>query len=407
MEKKVLFISHLYYPAVGGAERAFRQLAEGLARRGWQVTVLTSDALSTEHFFTHIQTNLKKNEVIEKVEVIRESIHSIVYKFFKIFDQMACRAGRIGVFYRPLTFGPHFFNEFKKLLKKHFPLVISGPTPTSAPFYALLYKFFCPSTKVLILPCLHLKDALHRTWLNLLALRLADYVLPLTEAERKYLLARGVQERKVIRFFLAVEPHIMAAKLQSVQEGKYVLYLGQEGEHKRIPLLLRAMGQLWDQGEEIDLVIVGARTKYSWTIDRLIQNLPDQWKKRIQRFNDVNEEEKIDLIDNCYLMVNPSGYESFGMVFLEAWARRKPVIGAKIPAIKEIIRDGVDGLLFEDGSEKDLARTISFLLKEKGLARQMGLKGYEKVKNYFTQERLMDCLEAHINELILKGRKWT
>ena len=396
MEKRILFITHLYYPALGGAERVFKQLAEGLVARGWKVTVLTSDALSTEHYFTHIKNNLPPREVKAGVEIIRESIEAPLYKLLKAFDLLAKKAGRFGVFYRPLTFGPHFSRSFWELIKQRFPLVIAGPVPTTTIFYSLIYKFFCPSTKVIIFPAMHIKDLLHRSWLALLALRLADFILPVTVAERSFFLNHGLKKEKVGRFFLGVESQLLKDKSVPYEEGDFILYLGQEGEHKRIPLLIKAMVNLWAKGAKEDLVIAGARTQYSWTIDRLINELPLKWRFRVHRYNNISEEEKIYLLDRCLVMVNPSSYESFGLVFLEAWARKKPVVAARIPALEEIIEDGVDGLLFEDKNQQDLENKLELLLSNRKLARTMAENGYEKVLKKFTQDRVMERLETYL-----------
>ena len=399
-EKKILFITHLYYPALGGAERVFRQLAEGLVAKGWQVTVLTSDALSTEHYFTTIQNNLASKEIINGVEVIRESIQAPVYKAFKVFDRLARRAGRMGVFFRPLVFGPHFSGFRRKIGKFFFPFVIAGPVPTTAPFYGLLYKFFHPSSRLIILSHMHIKDRLHKTQLNLMAIRRADFVLTTTPSERKFLLAHKVNEKKVGLFFNAVDNFLLKSPSPlNPPSKKSVLYLGQEGEHKRIPLLLNAMLNLWEEGMELELWIAGARTQYSWTIDRLIEKLPAKYRHLVSRFNNISEEEKVSLIDRCFVLVNPSSYESFGLVFLEAWARRKPVIGARIPAVRDIIQDGVDGLLFEDKNEADLKNKIKLLLQNEELALRMGEKGQEKVLSCFTQEKVIATLENYLLNL--------
>ena len=50
--KKILFITHLYSPSIGGAEKVFQRLAEEFIKIGYDVTVLTSDATSTEQYFT-------------------------------------------------------------------------------------------------------------------------------------------------------------------------------------------------------------------------------------------------------------------------------------------------------------------------------------------------------------------
>lgn len=399
-EKKILFITHLYYPALGGAERVFRQLAEGLVAKGWQVTVLTSDALSTEHYFTTIQNNLASREIINGVEVIRESIQAPVYKALKVFDRLTRRAGRMGVFFRPLVFGPHFSGSWRKIRKNFFPFVMAGPVPTSAPFYGLLYKFFHPSSKLIILSHMHIKDRLHKTQLNLMAIRRADFVLTTTPSEKRFLLAHKVNEKKVGLFFNAVDNFLLESPPPlNPPSKKSVLYLGQEGEHKRIPLLLNAMMNLWEEGVEVELWIAGARTQYSWTIDRLIEKLPGRYRHLVSRFNNISEEEKISLLDRCFVLVNPSSYESFGLVFLEAWARKKPVIGARIPALQDIIQDGVDGLLFEDKDAMDLKNKIKFLLQNEELAFQMAEKGQEKVLNCFTQEKVIVTLENYLLNL--------
>ena len=105
MKKSILFITHLYYPSPGGAERVFQKIAEGLARRGFHVTVLTSDALSTEQYFTLTVNNLPADEVINGVRVLRESLSAKIYRYLRFIDRPLRKAGRLGVFLRPLFSG--------------------------------------------------------------------------------------------------------------------------------------------------------------------------------------------------------------------------------------------------------------------------------------------------------------
>jgi len=408
-KKKILFITHLYYPSLGGAERVFQRLAEGLAARGHEVTVLTSDALSTEHYFSRVKNNLSAEEKLNRVLVVRESINSPLYRVMRFIDSPLRRLGRAGVYLRPLSFGPHFRQAWGELFQRPFDLVIAGPTPTSALYYGLLYRLRHPRTRLIAIPCLHIGDKLHTSPANIAALRWADGVVTLTLREKTYLGWRGVNEERVFVLASGVDEPLLEAgpgaednekgqAKNNKEEGtllrrgqiprEYILYLGQEGEHKRIPLLVRAMTKLWDAGYKNNLVIAGARTNYSATIDRLLAALPKEYQTKIIRWNNVSEEEKVRLLDSCLMLVNPSAYESFGIVFLEAWARAKPVIGADIPVLREIIRPGENGLLFRSGSVDDLTEKIRFLMENRDYATRLGEKGRQEVWERYTWPRI-------------------
>ena len=404
MKKSVLFITHLYYPSPGGAERVFQKIAEGLARRSFRVTVLTSDALSTEQYFTLTVNNLPADEVINGVRVLRESLSAKIYRYLRFIDRPLRKAGRLGVFLRPLFFGPHFCETFKGVLKDKVDVVVAGPTPTSAVFYGLYYKMKNPESRFIIFPHMHIEDKLHTSPLSLWAIKKADMVLALTDAEKKYLQARGVKEGKIKRVVNGVDEALLITPRTEAPLGMpqaearglkdYVLYLGQEGEHKRIPLLIKAMKNLWSRGCETPLVVAGARTNFSWEIDRIIRGLPRGARSKIFRFNNFDEEQKIALLDNCLMMVNPSAYEAFGIVFLEAWARGKPVIGANIRALREIIRDGQNGLLFDARENGDLERKILKIMGNRELGLRMGQAGQAGVGEKYTWDNIVEKISG-------------
>jgi len=396
MKKSILFITHLYYPSLGGAERVFQRMAEGLARRGFCVTVLTSDALSTEQYFTPAVNNLPRQEVVNGVRITREFLSARMYRYLKFIDLPLRRAGRLGVVLRPLFFGPHFGLAFKEMLREKADAVVAGPTPTSAVFYGLFYKMKNPESKFIVLPCMHIADRLHTSLLNLWAIRKADAILALTDAEKKYLELRGVREGKIVRTACGVDEFFLRAQRAESRELKdYVLYLGQEGEHKRIPMLIKAMKNLWDRGYGNALVIAGSRTNFSREIDRIIDGLPSGPRSKIFRFNNFGEEQKVGLLDNCLMMVNPSAYESFGIVFLEAWAREKPVIGANIRALQEIIRDGQNGCLFDDRKDGDLEAKILRIIDNPEQGRKMGMEGNREVRERYVWDWVIEESVVH------------
>ena len=80
----------------------------------------------------------------------------------------------------------------------------------------------------------------------------------------------------------------------------------------------------------------------------------------------------------------PSNVDTFGTVYLEAWACGKPVIACKDCPPSSFIEDGKDGLLVKYGDKYELASSISKLLNSKEMRIKLGKNGREKVLRYYT-----------------------
>ena len=101
----------------------------------------------------------------------------------------------------------------------------------------------------------------------------------------------------------------------------------------------------------------------------------------------------------CDLFVFPSLFEgSGGNALIEATALDKPSIASNIMSIKEIIEDGNSGVLVKPRSADALARAITYLASNPVLARAMGQRAGENVRDKFSIQRTVPQLE-HLYEL--------
>ena len=95
---------------------------------------------------------------------------------------------------------------------------------------------------------------------------------------------------------------------------------------------------------------------------------------------------------------SPRG-EGFGIVFLEAMAHGKPVVGPNFGAPKEFIRDGEHGFLVDPASAAKLAQALIELLTQPERARRMGEAGRAWVQEEYSyvmfRERLRKLLQTH------------
>lgn len=95
-----------------------------------------------------------------------------------------------------------------------------------------------------------------------------------------------------------------------------------------------------------------------------------------------------ELIAHLDVLVHTADREPFGLVYLEAMARRVPVVAPSVGGSTEIVRDGVDGLLVDVCDAEALAQALLTLLSDPERRRRMGAAGRERVQALFTLERM-------------------
>ena len=90
--------------------------------------------------------------------------------------------------------------------------------------------------------------------------------------------------------------------------------------------------------------------------------------------------------------------EGFGIVYLEAMARGKPVVGPRVGAPAEFIRDGEHGLLVDPASASDVAEALIELLGDPERARRMGEAARRFVTSEFSFESFCKRLQEGLRE---------
>ena len=98
------------------------------------------------------------------------------------------------------------------------------------------------------------------------------------------------------------------------------------------------------------------------------------------------EELKKEIRNSIACVLPSEWYENNPCSIIEAFALGKPVIGARIGGIPELVKDGETGVTFEPGDAADLRRKIEFLLKNPDLAIEMGKNARRFVEEHCNPE---------------------
>jgi len=192
--------------------------------------------------------------------------------------------------------------------------------------------------------------------------------------------------------------------IERFDDGKLnILFVGRLDKRKGFKYLLQAFAQVKKAVPEARLMVVGAYDKEDKAPYVLYAR---QHRLRDVRFiGYVSEDDLPRYYRTCHVFCAPStGFESFGIILLEAMAAGKPIVASNIAGYRSVLEDGEEGLLVQPEDEQGLAETLIRLLKDSALRGRMGHKGQAKATVYSWQKVAQQVLDYYRELLERKGR---
>jgi phosphatidylinositol alpha-1,6-mannosyltransferase len=245
-------------------------------------------------------------------------------------------------------------------------------------------------------------------WPRGAALRRADLVIgPSSDTVQHLISEQHIPPSKVQRLPWGLDPEF-EARLESAhppspppgfpQSGRVILTIGRwdSGErYKGADTLISALPRVLKTAPDTSLVLVGDGDDRP-RLEHLARNLGVSESAHF--LYGLSPAQLFACYANCDVFALPSRGEGFGLVFLEAMACSKPVIGGAHGGIPDIVEDGVTGLLVPHGDAEHLAQALESLLNHPNEAREMGARGRKRVQKDYTfdefQSRLTRILDG-------------
>lgn len=356
---RICMVSDNYYPYIGGIAEHIHHLAVELRRRGHTVKILTT------------RVGGKSLACLDKVpdedQVFRVG-RGLVIRSNKSF-------ARVPVAFRPFARVKRFFEQ------ERFDVIhLHGSLAPTLPLVALrvsrainVFTFHASHDKSIgYALCRSLLLPYFRAIHGLIAVSTAA-----RDSTAKYfpgnyrIIPNGVD----VDFFKPdVEP------IPELNNGRpKILFLGRFEPRKGLKYLLMALPKIVREIPDVQLVVVGTGLfgyAYKDYLDREVEShvywaglIPGELRPRYYR--------------TCDVFCSPAiGYESFGIVLLEAMATARPVVASDITGYRTVMTDGREGFLVPPRDPEAIARAIIKLLKEPELARQMGENGRRHAQEF-------------------------
>jgi glycosyltransferase involved in cell wall biosynthesis len=289
--------------------------------------------------------------------------------------------------------GPHS-DGLADFLEKHasdYDVVLIQGVPFSISVWATRLVKRC-GRPVALLPHLHMEDRYYhwRTFYD--AFRAADLILAFPDAVIPYVFDK-IGAHAVPVAGGGIEPgdfaHLQDDREEFARLRKatrpFVLVLGRKNGAKNYKRVIEAVEALNCKGVGVDVVMIGPDEDKEAVSSRHVTTLGVQSRSVV-----------VGAIASCVGLVNMSESESFGIVVLEAWMCKRPVIvNRDCLAFAALVRDGYDGYLCRAAEE--VAARVEILMNDARLASELGERGYAKASGLYA----WSSLGRNINQQLL------
>ena len=185
------------------------------------------------------------------------------------------------------------------------------------------------------------------------------------------------------QFEALISPGSHPALPMDFPAGRVILTVGRwlaTERYKGMDTLITALPRLLTQRPEVQLVLAGAGDDRAWLEELAEQNGVN---RHVHFLTGLSYSELAACYSACEIFALPSRGEGFGLVYLEAMACGKPVIGGLHGGAPEVIQDGVTGYLVPHGDPIQLATSMETLLADPAHAKEMGVRGRQRAEHQF------------------------
>lgn len=172
--------------------------------------------------------------------------------------------------------------------------------------------------------------------------------------------------------------------------GEFILYAGRKDPGKKADELIEFFLKYKEESNsDLKLIMIGGGA--------LPVEIPYKYQMDVIDLGFVSVEDKHDAFAACTLFCNPSYYESFSIVIMEAWLAKRPVLVSEHCMVTTNFAEETNGGLWFANYEI-FKGCINYMIENPKICAQMGENGYQYVMEHFTKEAIANNYIRFIEE---------
>ena len=373
---KILQVSSLFPPHVGGIEHHVEALSNKLVENGHEVAVYTSNVPKS-----------KRHEVINGVEI---------YRFKSLFSPLNNQ-------FIPLLFFKLISNKNRfDIIHVHSHLHISSNITVFSKIFIKRPIVLTSHGTVNYEGWKNIINVLYNKTMAKWMLKAIDRIIALSSKQADILENLGADSSNI-----TIIPHGIDLSqinltgdtekfknLYRLNDKNIILFVGGLIPRKGINYLIEAMKYV--KFDSVLLIVGGELQGHPGVKEGLEQQVKKLGLKNVLFLGRVSEEDLRCAYVIADVFVLPSISEGLPLTLLEAMAYKKCVIATNIAGNSDVIQNGKNGILVEPENSQELAEKIDYLLANEGLRKKIGITVRKEIeKNYNWDVTFNKILEVY------------
>ncbi|MBC8284626.1 MAG: glycosyltransferase [Nitrospinae bacterium] len=234
----------------------------------------------------------------------------------------------------------------------------------------------------------------------------ADAIVCEENSLKSFLVSRGLDPEKIYLIKNGIDKNLFQPRDSTVtkrnlglkENQQIILSIGSLNKTKNHSLLIDAFDEIAESNPSWNLFIIGEGEERA--------NLESQ----IQRSENVQKIKLLGLkkhdsisqwLNAADIFVLPSKSEGTPNALLEAMASGLPVVASRVGGVPELIKNKIEGMLFDPNSKDDLKEKLNALVHDKDLRNSLGMHATEKINSEFgSWKQQTDKLLSIYNRLL-------
>lgn len=373
---KIGYLTTYFYPVIGGVENSCFYLAKELAKKH-DIRIYTADKKDNKKF--------KKYEVINNIKINR--FKSFRYKYYLAFypgmlfkvlkeDIDVLHVHSIGFLWHDLIV------LIKKIVSPNTKII---NTPYG-PFMALKsYSFY---ERILKSSVEFIEKPINKKY---------HKVIEINPSQKKWLLESEFNEKSIIYIPCGIPKDSLIKSSPAHFLKKYNLknrfiisYIGRIQEYKGLDQIIKILPELIKVNPNITFLVIGKDAGYKENLEKLISEY--NVKDHVLFTGEVSEAEKLGALESSEIFILPSEWEAFGIVILEAMAKKNAIISTTTEGGRFLVKNNTNGFLYNFNDLEELKKITTKLIKDDRLRKKIQLNNFNKAKQ-FTWDKIAKELE--------------
>lgn len=351
---RICIFTSSFLPTIGGLQYQVKWLAEGIAKQGEEIYLLTPNDASG-----YISTS--EGSFLKNVDLAFGKSHlQNIIKLRKAIQQI-----KPEVIHVPSVVPDGFYAVIAALFR-NIPIVITSHGIDIVKMKEINYGYRLNPIYAIIIKAV---------------LRRCDKHVVISDSMIPFAIEAGSSMDRLCKIHDIAPPAKEDVSVQAIEKArkkyntgnsKIILTLSGMRPIKGLEYLIKAMPLVLEKNPDTRLLMT-CRGEYEVYIRNLVLKMGVA--DNVDFIGFIEGAEKDALTSICDVFCMPSLYESFGIATLEAMRYGTAVVASDTGGIPEIIENGKNGLLCKPKDHVQLAESINALLEDKELNRQIGAAG--------------------------------